>query len=452
MSRSKNRKIADLISGGTFDDGVVAASEVTGLHTVASTGNFNELENKPAPFDPATLAGVAVSGSFNDLSDQPAPFDPAADTTFMRKSANSDLDMNNNDIVGVDQIFHEGDSNTYMQFHGSDMWRVVTGGTERLAVNNHSIIMASTLAMNGHNIDMNNNNITDVEDIYLQDKIYHDGDTDTYMGFSANEWRVVTGGTERLEVNNSRTQIENLEVTGTATFSGTVEGAGGGPPNFDPTTTPDYNLTSSTTWTVPTNSNALWAVFYLVGGGGGGDLQSTYAPSGSGGAAYLTAMLLEALPSTIQIVVGGGGAGGTASPSNGGNTSVTIGSNIWTAAGGYAGAGTSAILAGNTGSVIMPTGGSQYIFSDGDAQGGSRGRYAGIAGNATYYNGSVLGGGGGRGGGRSDTIAGPSLHAGNGGDLSHRNGYAPGGGGAGIKTASLAPANGADGSVRIWLL
>ncbi len=428
MSRSKNRKIADLISGGTFDDGVVAASEVTGLHTVASTGDFNELENKPAPFD------------------------PAADTTFMRKSANSDLDMNNNDIVGVDQIFHEGDSNTYMQFHGSDMWRVVTGGTERLAVNNSSIIMASTLAMNGHNIDMNNNNITDVEDIYLQDKIYHDGDTDTYMQFSANEWRVVTGGTERLEVNNSRTQIENLEVTGTATFSGTVEGAGGGPPNFDPTTTPDYNLTSSTTWTVPTNSNALWAVFYLVGGGGGGDLQSTYAPSGSGGAAYLTAMLLEALPSTVQIVVGGGGAGGTASPNSGGNTSVTIGSNIWTAYGGYAGAGTSAILAGNTGSVIMPTGGSQYIFSDGDAQGGSRGRYAGIAGNATYYNGSVLGGGGGRGGGRSDTIAGPSLHAGNGGDLSHRNGYAPGGGGAGIKTASLAPANGADGSVRIWLL
>lgn len=77
MSRSKNRKIADLISGGTFDDGVVAASEVTGLHSVASTGNFNELSNKPAPFDPATLASVAVSGSFNDLSDQPTPFDPS---------------------------------------------------------------------------------------------------------------------------------------------------------------------------------------------------------------------------------------------------------------------------------------------------------------------------------------------------------------------------------------
>lgn len=91
MSRSKNRKIADLISGGTFDDGVVAASEVTGLHSVASTGNFNELSNKPAPFDPATLASVAVSGSFNDLSDQPTPFDPSTLATVATTGAYSAL-------------------------------------------------------------------------------------------------------------------------------------------------------------------------------------------------------------------------------------------------------------------------------------------------------------------------------------------------------------------------
>ena len=54
-------------------------------------------------------------------------------------------------------------------------------------------------------LDMNNNNIVDVEDIGLQDMIYHDGDTDTYMQFhNANQWRVVTGGSERLEVNNSQ--------------------------------------------------------------------------------------------------------------------------------------------------------------------------------------------------------------------------------------------------------
>ena len=51
-------------------------------------------------------------------------------------SLTGQLDMNNNDIVGVDQIIHEGDSNTYIQFHAADQFRVVTGGSERLEVNN----------------------------------------------------------------------------------------------------------------------------------------------------------------------------------------------------------------------------------------------------------------------------------------------------------------------------
>jgi len=48
------------------------------------------------------------------------------------------LDMNNYDIYGCDQIFHHGDTNTYMQFHASDQWRVVVGGSERLEVKNSS--------------------------------------------------------------------------------------------------------------------------------------------------------------------------------------------------------------------------------------------------------------------------------------------------------------------------
>ena len=48
------------------------------------------------------------------------------------------LDMNNNDIYGCDQLFHHGDTNTYMQFHAADQWRVVVGGSERLEVKNSS--------------------------------------------------------------------------------------------------------------------------------------------------------------------------------------------------------------------------------------------------------------------------------------------------------------------------
>ena len=67
------------------------------------------------------------------------------ESTFMRRSANSQLDMNNNDIVGVDQIIHEGDSDTYMQFHAENQWRVVTGGGERLEVNNSDVTIHSAL-------------------------------------------------------------------------------------------------------------------------------------------------------------------------------------------------------------------------------------------------------------------------------------------------------------------
>jgi hypothetical protein len=42
------------------------------------------------------------------------------------------------DIYVADQIIHTGDTNTYMQFHAADQWRVVVGGTERLEVKNSS--------------------------------------------------------------------------------------------------------------------------------------------------------------------------------------------------------------------------------------------------------------------------------------------------------------------------
>ena len=37
-------------------------------------------------------------------------------------------------------IYHNGDTNTYMQFHAADQWRVVTGGAERLEVNSTAVL------------------------------------------------------------------------------------------------------------------------------------------------------------------------------------------------------------------------------------------------------------------------------------------------------------------------
>ena len=42
------------------------------------------------------------------------------------------------ELTVPNKIIHTGDTNTYMQFHAGDQWRVVVGGTERLEVKNSS--------------------------------------------------------------------------------------------------------------------------------------------------------------------------------------------------------------------------------------------------------------------------------------------------------------------------
>jgi|DEB0MinimDraft_10_1074344.scaffolds.fasta_scaffold00217_5 hypothetical protein len=55
--------------------------------------------------------------------------------------------MNTIDLEGT--MRHNGDTNTYIQFHAADQWRVVTGGTERLEVNNTNTTVANNLVARG---------------------------------------------------------------------------------------------------------------------------------------------------------------------------------------------------------------------------------------------------------------------------------------------------------------
>jgi hypothetical protein len=102
---------------------------------------------------------------------------------------NIETDINAvNNIYLADKIYHEGDTDTYLEFHAANQFRIVTGGTEMLEVNDIAVQFGAAANLNG-------NNLTNVEDMYLRDKIYHDGDTDTYIGFeSANEISFIAGG------------------------------------------------------------------------------------------------------------------------------------------------------------------------------------------------------------------------------------------------------------------
>jgi hypothetical protein len=186
-----------------------------------------------------------------------------------------------NDLYVPSRIYHTGDTDTYMQFHAGDQWRVVTGGTERLEVNNTATTVANTLTASGGingltlangGISGTNFNITGVNqleisdpgegivfksgssgdmtlaivddtddnilrfsgtgatfdvagsltstNITIADGIYHEGDGNTSFTFGTDAINLNTGGSGRINITDSTTIVSNdLIIAGGETFS-----------------------------------------------------------------------------------------------------------------------------------------------------------------------------------------------------------------------------------------
>jgi hypothetical protein len=60
------------------------------------------------------------------------------------------------DITIPNKIIHSGDTDTYMQFEAADVWRVVTGGTERLDINTNRILVGDGMMMQYDGISTSN--------------------------------------------------------------------------------------------------------------------------------------------------------------------------------------------------------------------------------------------------------------------------------------------------------
>ena len=70
---------------------------------------------------------------------------------------NGNLTVNGADVTVTANIKHAGDSDTYYGFHGNDLWRVVTGGTERFEVSNSGIIINDLSADADFRVESNGN-------------------------------------------------------------------------------------------------------------------------------------------------------------------------------------------------------------------------------------------------------------------------------------------------------
>ena len=107
-------------------------------------------------------------------------------------------------IYMAGNLAHSGDTNTYMGFHAADEWRVVTGGTERLEVNNSAVTVAGTLNAN-----------------YLRaDRIYSNNDGSSGYFFNDSGTRTAYTGSDFY----IQASVTNCYLYATNTYLGNTSG------------------------------------------------------------------------------------------------------------------------------------------------------------------------------------------------------------------------------------
>ena len=156
-------------------------------------------------------------------------------------NAEANLQFDGTNLFMPNELRHLGDPDTKMGFD-TDTIKFETAGSERLRITSAGsvniggdytqtskkfkvtgnatidggLVVTGTLE-GGSGFSISSGNLT------LPSYIYHDGDSDTYYGFSgANQFSVFTGGTARVTVTDATTTVaNNLTVTGNFQVDGT---------------------------------------------------------------------------------------------------------------------------------------------------------------------------------------------------------------------------------------
>ena len=136
------------------------------------------------------------AGTFYDLNNA---------TYYVNPAGNSR--MSGIGLVGT--IFHDGDTNTYLNFNAADSFEIVTGGVQRLEVTTFTEASGSVRSPLFYDVDDaayygNFAGTSQMNRIDINDYIRHRGDTNNYFGFDAADSQTfVTGGAERLNITNA---------------------------------------------------------------------------------------------------------------------------------------------------------------------------------------------------------------------------------------------------------
>lgn len=117
-------------------------------------------------------------------------------------------------------IVHNGDTNTYLQFHAADQWRVVTGGSEKLEVSNSQVKITNVpLLVNGQDITGKVLHATD----YFAETVYDGGSGTAYT------MNINNGSVHKFQpTGNYSIDFANFPTSGAATFTLIINNNGTG--------------------------------------------------------------------------------------------------------------------------------------------------------------------------------------------------------------------------------
>jgi len=204
------------LSGGGSSGAVTITNSAPNVDTDLTSQHFvgavriHSSDGTSCDIDPATgsLAGVVTAGG----------------TQFFGGTKQF-----GNEVIIGQKISHSNDSDTYMEFHANDQWRVVTGNSEGLEVTNNQVLVNR----NDFLIQNSGDRMMDVDSVngtfFLGDV---DGlDAENFITTENGRIDLVAGGSETLSVNpasSGRVGIGNtspgykLDVSGTGRFTSTV--------------------------------------------------------------------------------------------------------------------------------------------------------------------------------------------------------------------------------------
>ena len=178
----------------TADRDIIAQDDIT-----ATTGNITATAGSVSAATTVTAGTDVIGQRFVD----------ADDNTFLVNPADTSR-VDTIDITG--QIRHDGDTNTYLEFPAEDTFRIFTGGTQRVNIDNDSADFAQDVY---------------APNLFVNDAIIHNGDVDTKIVFATDDISLQTGGAERLGIDNAGVDVTgDIDVSGTATANiviGTTE-------------------------------------------------------------------------------------------------------------------------------------------------------------------------------------------------------------------------------------